>query len=68
MTVYSKHTGEKSTGTFIKKSAFIGTAAVVGPNVTIGEGVVIGAQAYVSKDCVERGIYIGVPAKLLKRL
>ena len=66
MTVYSKHTGEQSKGTFIKKGAFIGTAAVIGANVTIGEGVVIAAQAYVSKNCIEKGIYIGVPAKFKK--
>jgi len=66
MTIYSKHTGERGTGTYIKNKAFIGTAAVIGPNVTIGEGVVIGANAYVSKDCLEEGIYVGVPAKKIK--
>jgi maltose O-acetyltransferase len=66
MTIYSKHTGEKSTGTFIKKGSFIGTAAVLGPNVTIGEGVVIGAQSYVSKDCIDKGIYVGIPARKIR--
>lgn len=68
MTIYSKHTGEKATGTFVKKSAFIGTAAVLAANITIGEEVVIAAQAYVSKDCIEKGIYIGIPAKFKKGL
>jgi len=67
MTIFSKHTGEKSTGTFIKKNAFIGTAAVLGPNITVGEGVVIGGQAYVSKDCIEKGVYVGIPAKKIKK-
>lgn len=67
MTVYSKHTGEKSSGTYIGSSAFIGTAAVIGPNVTIGSNVIIGSQAYVSKDCLEEGVYVGVPAKKLQR-
>jgi len=67
MTVYSKHDGEQSSKTLIKKGAFIGTAAVIGPNVTIEEGVVIGAQSYVSKNCeTNNGIYTGVPAKFKK--
>lgn len=63
MTIYSKHTGERGTGTYFEKGAFIGTAAVVAPNVIIGEKVIIGANAYVSKDCLEEGVYVGVPAK-----
>ncbi len=67
MTIYSKHNGDKSSQTLIKKRAFIGTAAVIGPNVTIEKGVVIGAQTYVSGNCMkENGIYTGVPAKFLK--
>ncbi len=63
MTIYSKHTGEKSEGTYIGNDAFIGTAVVLGPNITIGKGVTIGAMAYVSKNCLEEGVYVGVPAK-----
>ena len=64
MTIYSKHTGEKSSGTFIGKNAFIGTAAVIGPNVVVGKDVIIGAQSYASRDCLKKGTYVGVPAKL----
>lgn len=67
MTIYITHTGEKSQGTVLKSNCFIGTAAVIGSGVTIGEDVVIGAMAYVSKDCLEKGIYVGVPAKLKGR-
>ena len=66
MTIYSKHTGEKSSGTNIGKNSFIGTAAVIGPDVHIGKNVVIGAQAYVAENCFEsktKGVYVGVPAK-----
>lgn len=66
MTIYSTHTGEKGTGTHIKDRAFIGTAVVFGPNVIIGEDVVIGAMAYVHKDCLDKGIYAGIPAKKIK--
>ncbi len=67
MTIFSTHKNEKITGTIIRKNAFIGTAAVIGPGITIGEGVVIGAMAYVSKNCIEKGTYVGVPAKLLAK-
>ena len=66
MTIYSKHTGEKSIGTYIDEGAFVGTAAVLGPNITIGKKAVIGSMAYVAKDCVDGGVYIGIPAKRVK--
>jgi acetyltransferase-like isoleucine patch superfamily enzyme len=62
MTIYSRHTGEKIGGTVIGKGTHVGTAAVVGPGVKIAPGSVIGAQAYVSKDINEAGVYVGVPA------
>ena len=65
MSIYSKHTGEKSEGTYIEDEAFIGTAAVLGPNIRVGKNVTIGSMAYVSKDCLEEGIYVGIPAKKL---
>ena len=65
MTIYVTHEGKQIVGTIIKDNAFIGTAAVIGPGITIGKGVVIGAMAYVSKSCIEKGTYVGVPAKLL---
>lgn len=68
MTVYSLPDGSKSAGTYIKKGAFIGTAAVLAPNITIEEGCVIGANAFVNKSCMERGIYVGNPARILRRL
>lgn len=67
MTIYSTHKGEtKSKPIIIGENAFIGTAAVIGPGVEIGKGVVIGAMAYVTKNCLEKGIYFGVPAKKIK--
>lgn len=66
MTIYSTHKGEKGTGTFIRDDAFIGTAAVFAPNVTVGQGVVIGAMSYINKDCIEPGIYCGIPVKKIK--
>ncbi len=63
MTIYSKHTGETSSGTRIGKGCHVGTNAVIGPNVSIVDGAVIGALAYVHRDIEEPGVYVGVPAK-----
>jgi len=45
----------------------IGTNATVLP-VTICDSAVIGAGAVVTKDIVESGVYVGNPARLLRRL
>jgi len=63
MTIYSTQSKGSIPGTHICKDAYIGTAAVIGPGIKIGPGVIIGAMAYVSKDCLEPGIYFGIPAK-----
>jgi acetyltransferase-like isoleucine patch superfamily enzyme len=44
----------------------VGTNATLLP-VTICDGVVIGAGAVVTKDITESGIYVGNPARLLRR-
>ena len=63
MTVYSKHTGEKVPGMVIGAGTHVGTNAVIGPGVKIAPNTTIGAMAYVTKDCKEPGIYVGIPAK-----
>ena len=45
----------------------VGTNATILP-VTICDDVVIGAGAVVTKDITEPGIYVGNPARLLRRL
>ena len=68
MTVFSLPDGTKSAGTYIKKGAFIGTAVVLAPNITIEAGCIIGANAFVNKSCIERGVYVGTPAKQIRKL
>ena len=65
MNVFITHEVKHSSGTRIGTKAFIGANAVLGPDITIGPDVVIGALAYVPKDCLEPGTYVGVPAKKL---
>ena len=68
MTVYSLPDGTKSAATVIGEGAFIGTAAVLAPNIAIMSGSIIGANSFVNKPILEKGIYVGNPAKLLRRL
>jgi len=51
---------------YIKKGAMIGSKCLLLAGTTIGEGAVIGAGAIVSKDCEPNGVYIGIPAKLVR--
>lgn len=50
--------------TIIRKGVKIGTNATIADGVEIGEGVIIGAKAFVNRDCLEPGTYIGIPARL----
>jgi len=68
MTVYSLPDGQKSSGTFIGENAFIGTAVVLAPNISIRPGSIIGANSFVNKSILEKGIYVGNPAKMLRKL
>lgn len=48
--------------------AWIGSGSTIMGGVTIGEGCVIGAGAIVTKDCDAHTLYVGVPARPLRRL
>lgn len=52
--------------TYVGNKVFIGSNATILP-VTICDSVVIGAGAVVTKDITESGVYIGNPARLLKK-
>ena len=67
MTIFSNPKGKSEGEIIIGKNVFIGTAAVIGSGVTIGHNVIIGAMAYVNKNCLDGGTYIGVPAKRTER-
>ena len=53
--------------TIIRKGAKIGTNATINDGVEVGEGVIIGAKAFVNRDCLTPGVYIGNPARLLAK-
>ena len=53
---------------YIKKGAMVGSKCLLLAGITIGEGAVVGAGAIVSRDCEPNGVYIGIPAKLVRKI
>ena len=67
MTNNVDHNGNEIGGAHIKNNCFIGTQTVLGAGLKIVEDVVVGSCSYVSRSIEEKGIYIGVPAKQMKK-
>ncbi|MFX0016664.1 MAG: acyltransferase [Promethearchaeota archaeon] len=68
MTIYSTHKNEIRGGTVIGKNSYIGTNAVIDASVKIAPECVIGTLSLVTKDCLESGVYMGIPAKKVRDL
>ena len=60
-----KNQGYIHKSVIIEDDCMIGAGVAINKGVTIKQGSVIGANAVVTKDTKEYGIYAGVPAKLL---
>jgi acetyltransferase-like isoleucine patch superfamily enzyme len=58
----------KCVPTLVKRGASIGSGAVILCGVTIGEGAVIGAGAVVTKDVPPGEVWVGVPARFLRKV
>lgn len=52
----------------IGNRCWIGARATILPGVTIADDVVIAAGSIVNRDCLEPGVYAGVPAKHIRKL
>ena len=52
----------------IGSNVWIGGSVTILPGVHIGDGCVIGAGSVVTKDTEPNSIYVGNPAKMLKRI
>jgi acetyltransferase-like isoleucine patch superfamily enzyme len=50
----------------IGNRVWLGVGVIVLPGVTIGDDVVVGAGAVVTRDCLEPGLYAGVPAERIR--
>lgn len=50
----------------IKEGAILCTDSTVLGRVVVGERAVVGAKSLVISDCIRGGVYVGIPAKLIK--
>ncbi len=51
----------------INEHVLIGAGSIIMPNVIISKGSAIGAMSLVNRDTKEWGIYVGAPARFLKK-
>ncbi|HCN50958.1 MAG TPA: N-acetyltransferase [Chryseobacterium sp.] len=63
----SKNKDFKLVKTLVKKGASIGANATILAGITIGENALIGAGSVVTKDIPDHEIWVGNPAKFLKK-
>ena len=59
--------GLTSKGIIIDDDVWIGTGVRILDGVHVRRGCVIGAGSVVTKSTIENGVYVGVPAKLLRK-
>jgi len=50
----------------IGNGCFIGAGAIINNHIAIGDNVLIGSGSVVTKDIVNPGVYVGVPARRIK--
>ncbi|WP_415325255.1 acyltransferase [Chryseobacterium sp. MMS23-Vi53] len=63
----SKNKDFKLEKTIVKKGASIGANATILAGITIGENALVGAGSVVTKNIPENEIWVGNPAKFLKK-
>jgi acetyltransferase-like isoleucine patch superfamily enzyme len=52
--------------TSVGKNCFIGTGVYVNPGASVGDGIVVGTSGVVTKPIEVPGVYVGVPARLIR--
>jgi len=57
---------EQIGGAKFGKDCFVGTNAVIQHGLVIGNNVTIGSMSFVNKDCVDDGVYVGLPARKIR--
>ena len=66
--IYSRTDIDQKKGkVIIKRNAGIGSHCVIMPGVTIGEQAIIGAMSFVNKDIPANEVWVGCPARFLKK-
>ncbi len=66
-TVPNQYTNVTHADVTLGKHVLIGSGSVVLPGITLHEGVAVGSLSMITKDCEAFGIYMGVPAKKIKK-
>ena len=51
----------------IGNDVWIGNGAILVGGITVGDGAIVGAGSVVTKDCEPYGVYVGCPARLIKK-
>lgn len=49
------------------RKVFIGGFSVIRPGVTLSDGVFIASNSFVNKSIMKKGVYGGIPAKLIRK-
>ncbi len=66
--IYSRTDSDQKKGKVtLKKGCAIGSHCVIMPGITIGENALVGAMSFVNKDIPTNEVWIGSPARFLKR-
>lgn len=67
--IYSHSTIDSKKGKVVlKKNCKIGTHSTIMPSVTVGENSIVAAYSFVTQDIPKNEIWMGIPAKLYKKL
>jgi len=59
---------QKGGKTVLKRNCSLGSHSVVMPGITIGENSIVGANSFVNKNIPADEIWVGSPAKFLKKI
>lgn len=67
--IYSNSTIDNKKGKVVlQKNCKIGTHSTIMPGVTVGENSVIGAYSFVNENVPKNEMWVGVPAKLKRKI
>ncbi|MDE5882799.1 MAG: N-acetyltransferase [Muribaculaceae bacterium] len=64
----SKNTDWRQEGILVKRGATIGANSTLLPGITIGENAMIGAGSVVTKDVPANELWLGNPARFIKKI
>ena len=67
--IYSRTEIDQKKGRVVlKKKSAIGSHCVIMPGVTVGENSIVGAMSFVNKDIPANEVWVGAPARFLKKV